>query len=1274
MNVISQENSLGMVRTRDRGRNGGKIGKIAKDKAPISLIPKHRIPEYQKPLVNMGPSIALKAPRIPRKSNNFSQVNTSSSNSTRRGTPQFLSTDTSSVTPSESAYGDNHFVIVAVTSGRGQARGEVGIAAIDLEYPHIILCQMSDDNSYVNALTKINIFRPVEILIPDTMGKDQKDPNSLYTAIRACFPTTEITEISRIHWNAGSGLERIQTHSVEKFSSIELIVRPKYYALSAVCTLFKYIESIQHTIYTERSVRFEYQVAENATIIDLQSAQDLELVTSNGNRSNFCLLGAIDRCSTPAGRRLLRASILQPPKDISIMEKRLDCVSELISNKSLYSIIHSVVRKLYGVHRLLNFSVQHPKGETVVCAERCLNYALLLKHTLEIVPELKAALDTTISSFFRGVLEDLQHEDFEIMKNDVLRFMSPDARSVKGFTSSTYNRCFAIKFGICDTLDVVRKTYCELIDDMEKMVEEIGRTHNLGLYLACSSTLGYHMEMKVPRYYKFDVTKLPKELIEAHVKGGIAYMTTEDLFVKNLHCKDNCDEIHRISTIVLGKMFDRIRERMSCLFHFNDNIAELDLILSLATVSSISGFVRPTFGSRIDVRDGKHPVLDILGDESPKPNDIVASTVYNFHTIAGPNMGGKSVYLKQIVLLQIMAQIGCYVPATAAKFRISDHIFCKMGVRDDIVFNSSTFMMEMKEAQYILQSLTPTSLVILDELCRSTTVEEGASIAWAISKKLLLSKAFTFSATHFEYLLKMAELYPNVTNHYLEAILRENGSLIYTHQLKQGVQRIQNYGLILARSTGLPEDVLADADRILRQIEESMDSNPPSAAPEEPNALTDSKIKRNYDRLAEVFSKLEENHEVPDEEIYDLIRGLESISYDDLPPEDANSCPQGDNSSSETSGLYSAGPKDSTTSRSLSQSETPAGTSSNRTSANSVSQTRKNTKRHVTFSPALELKPPKAKISKLQGFTTSSPSTRQPLATMNPPPDVNSPFKVPQKPILKKCLTEDPESPFFIPRSQQSGKTLYMSSSSQNSSGSFVEPLRKDGQQDNLRKLQSLTARRGGVVKKKSSLMDMMPKNVHHLFPSMRASLQGSRNLAMSSQPVPQTSYSPDVIASLPKSLRPVGDDTFFPPEFSHLRHLAKNIYDEDEGDPRLLNQYYFMSKTVKRTPGSSTNESEGMERITSPSFTNFSPVFNDEAGADDAGRFAMGNTLQDPIDPGVMIVLTSESEEDEDNCSMSSIEARIAVTKKEAAIFRQIEGNNFDETKFLEDLQKHLQ
>ncbi|EZA53356.1 MutS protein-like protein [Ooceraea biroi] len=316
-------------------------------------------------------------------------------------------------------------------------------------------------------------------------------------------------------------------------------------------------------------------------------------------------------------------------------------------------------------------------------------------------------------------------------------------------------------------------------------------------------------------------------------------MTTMALLTLNKQCKKACEEIYVMSNTLLNMLLEDIRQHVGCLFQLSADVAELDLILSLAQISSNPEYVRPSFGTKLELINSLHPIMELFNRDLPVPNDVQvlmkhhdkflifsyfnrvnaqkASYAYNFHLITGPNMSGKSTYLKQIVLLQIMAQIGSYVPATKATFRIADRIFCRMSSRDDAELNASTYVLEMKEVQYILQSVTPNSLVVLDELCRHTAVEEGSAIAWSIYEKLSLTSAYTFAATHFLHLTALSNMYHNIETHYFETKNAEPENktkelhLIYTHKLMPGIGSTDHYGIALAEVCSLPKCVTTKA-------------------------------------------------------------------------------------------------------------------------------------------------------------------------------------------------------------------------------------------------------------------------------------------------------------------------------------------------------------------------------------------------------------------------------------------------------------------------------
>ncbi|KAL6432804.1 hypothetical protein ACFW04_006284 [Cataglyphis niger] len=720
-----------------------------------------------------------------------------------------------SINPKSTPYGTSSnadsWVVIALTAGRGDARNEVGLAAIDLQYPYLILCQISDCQTYVNTLTKINILDPIEILMPETMCERG---NKLYKSIKEKFNALNITPISRIHFNESTGMERVRTLCAREYSTVELIVKQKYYALAAAAALLKYVEYVQHMVYAPKSVRIEFQGSPNTTMIDIESARSLELVVSQSKHTIVSLLGTMDRCLTPMGRRLLRASILQPGCDERLIQDRQSCVAELVANRSLCTSLQPVVQRLFGTDRLLTLAIKPLHVNDIQNAERNLNYALLLKSCLDTVPELEAILATGIHPFFAKMRKNLGNSEFRVMKDKILTLIHADARFVKGCTSLSMQRCFAIKADINELLDVARQIYCELISDMKNMVEQLAVKHKLPLSLEYNANLGYHINVVIPQNASMIISDLPAEFIQARKNRRSFTMTTTALLTLNKQCKNACEEIYVMSNTLLTNLLEDIRQHVGCLFQLSADVAELDLILSLAQISSNPEYVRPSFDSKLELVNSFHPIMELFNRDLPVANDVNASIAYNFHLITGPNMSGKSTYLKQIVLLQIMAQIGSYVPATKATFRIADRILCRMSSRDDAELNASAYVLEMKEAQYILQSVTPRSLVVLDELCRHTTIEEGSAIAWSICEKLLLTTAFTFAATHFLHLTALRNMYYNVTTHCFETKTAEESNelhLIYTHKLYPGVGPTDHYGISLAEVSSLPKSVTTKA-------------------------------------------------------------------------------------------------------------------------------------------------------------------------------------------------------------------------------------------------------------------------------------------------------------------------------------------------------------------------------------------------------------------------------------------------------------------------------
>ncbi|XP_068633556.1 mutS protein homolog 4-like [Battus philenor] len=719
-------------------------------------------------------------------------------------------------------------VILAISEGRGMARGEIGMAAIDLRHPHLVLCQFSDTLLYTHTMTKINYFNPVEIIVPHTFCEGAQ-PSQLYKLMKDHYPLVNLTTVQRRHFNDAAGRQQIQSLCAPQYSAVYLQVLQKFYALTAAAAVLKYVEYIQCIVFARESLKIEYHSSEDTMIIDVGTATQLELVQplvpSAG--PTCCLLGVLGPTYTIGGIRALRAAILQPPCNKDFIEERLNCVQELIeSDSGLMVDLQDIIKKLCEIDKILFLCMETPNINVYKFGEAQLNQTILLKTTMELVPKLAEALQVAESGRLRKIKMDFENPHYNEIYQRIRKIIQEDAHLEKGAMGSL-QRCFAVKPDINGLLDVARRTYSELIEDIQKIVEQLAESHDMPLRVSQNVMKGFHIILPIAPKNRcnFNVEDLPDIFIQVHFNGASVTMTTEELVVLDQQAKESLNEIQKMSNIVIFELLKELRPFMPSLYRLCENVAELDILLALAQASSIGSYIRPEFNAYMDVRNSVHPLLDYNSQTMPVPNDIFASPEYNFTIITGPNMGGKSIYIKQIALMQIMAQLGCFLPATNAVLRLCDRIFSRIGFNDSVEMNASTYVVEMKEIQHILKGLTSSSLVIIDELCRGTCSEEGTSMAWAICEELIQSEAFTFFTTHFLYLTRLENLYFNVINCHTvvkeETTKDENNiqhRLIYQHKIERGVTKIEHYGLSLAAITNLPEETVNLARELAQMI------------------------------------------------------------------------------------------------------------------------------------------------------------------------------------------------------------------------------------------------------------------------------------------------------------------------------------------------------------------------------------------------------------------------------------------------------------------------
>nr|XP_013048567.2 mutS protein homolog 4 isoform X3 [Anser cygnoides] len=645
-------------------------------------------------------------------------------------------------------------VIVAVVEGRGLARGEVGMASIDLKNPEVILSQFADNTTYAKVITKLKILTPLEIIMPNT----------------AC--------------DAGN---------------------TKLFGL--ITEHFK--------------VRF--QGSEKTAMIDSSSAQNLELVTNNrDSRNGHTLFGVLNYTKTPGGSRRLRSNILEPLVDAETINTRLDCVQELLQDEELFFGLQAVISKFLDTEQLLSVLVQIPKQDTVKTAESKITNLIYLKHTLELVEPLKAALRSCNTPLLKAYYSSLEDRRFGIILEKITTVINDDTRYTKGCLSMRTQKCYAVKPNINEFLDIARRTYTEIVDDIAGMITQLAEKYNLPMKTSFSSARGFFIQMNAD-CSTLPSGQLPSEFTKITKMKNTYSFTSADLIKMNERCQESLREIYHMTYLIVCKLLNEIYEHIHCLYKLSDTVSMLDMLLSFAHVCTVSDYVRPEFTDTLAIKQGWHPILEKIAMEKPVSNNTYLTEGSNFLIITGPNMSGKSTYLKQIALCQIMAQIGSYVPAEYCSFRIAEQIFTRIGMDDDIETNASTFMKEMKEITYIMQNANDKSLIIIDELGRGTSAEEGIGICYAACEYLLNLKAFTLFATHFLELCHIDALYPNVENYHFEvqhvrssAIKKEK--IAYTYTLSKGYTEEKNYGLKAAEVSSLPPSIILDAKEITNHI------------------------------------------------------------------------------------------------------------------------------------------------------------------------------------------------------------------------------------------------------------------------------------------------------------------------------------------------------------------------------------------------------------------------------------------------------------------------
>ncbi|CAL9145540.1 unnamed protein product [Musa hybrid cultivar] len=722
----------------------------------------------------------------------------------------------------------------------GNRAKEVGVAAFDLRSASLHLSQyIETSRSYQNTKTLLHFYDPMVIIVPPTkLSADHMvgvselvdkyyASNKKVTLPRGCFDDTK-------------GAVLVKSLAAKELSVLGLGTFHKQYylCLAAAAATIKWIEAEKGVIVINRSLLVTFNGSFDHMNIDATSVQNLEIIdplhselwrTSNKKRSLFQMLKTT---KTVGGARLLRANLLQPLKDIETINARLDCLDELMSNEELFFGLSQSLRKFpKETDKVLCRFCFKPKkvSEEVLRPANgrkiqiLISDIIVLKTALDALPFLSKVLKDAKSLLLHNIYRTVcENKNYEGMRKRIVDVIDEDVAHARAPFIACTQQCFAIKSGIDGLLDVARRSFCDTSEAIHNLANKYREKFKLpNLKIPYNNRQGFYFS--IPQK---DISgKLPDKFIQVMKHGKNIHCSSFELASLNVRNKSAAVECFMRTEIFLeGWLIDVIRNDISILTLLAEVLNLLDMIVnSFAHVIStkpVDRYTRPEFTDNgpVAIDAGRHPILESLHSDFV-PNNLFLSEASNMVIVTGPNMSGKSTYLQQVCLIIILAQIGCYVPARFASLRVVDRIFTRIGTGDNVENNSSTFMTEMKETAFLMQNVSPKSLIVMDELGRATSSSDGFAIAWSCCEHLLSLNAYTIFATHMEGLSEMATIYPNVKILHFEVDLRNN-RLDFKFHLKDGPRHVPHYGLLLAGVAGLPSSVVETARIITAKIAE----------------------------------------------------------------------------------------------------------------------------------------------------------------------------------------------------------------------------------------------------------------------------------------------------------------------------------------------------------------------------------------------------------------------------------------------------------------------
>ena len=787
--------------------------KSSANPVPLSGVPFHAAQGYIAKLLKAGRTVALceqvEDPKLAKGLVRREVV--------RLYTPGTL-VDTEFLSP-----GESHFLVAVAfsdaTAPSAKGQSVIGLSCVDVSTGEFWMTEFHGAQAESQLMDELARLEPRELLHPDS----DANARSCLTHLRG----PRLCAQPSASFNPKDAAQLLQTqfavHSLDGFGCRGLTA-----GIGAAGAVLRYFRETQPTASLAHLRRLHTRWSGDAMHLDSATIRNLELVRPLGagehrsGQDQPTVLSVLDRTATAMGSRLLRDWLVRPLLDRGAIQGRLEAVGELKDRIQQRVSLRTTLRNVQDIARLssrVTLGVAGPRE------------LLALKQSVSALPELRSHLQPFGASLLTNVRESW--DDCRDVHDAIEQAVKPDA-------PMSLRDGGMIREGYHAGVDELRKASTEgkgWIASLE--AKERGRTGIDSLKVRYNQVFGYYIEIT-----KTHLSRVPPDYIRKQTLVNAERFMTPEL-------KELEERVTGAETKLLAleqELFQQLRARLANevprLQAMAQTVALLDVLAGLAETAALHRYVKPLVdeSSTILIREGRHPVVEQLSsDLTFVPNDTVLDCEGNRLVIlTGPNMAGKSTYLRQVALIVLLAQIGSFVPAAEARIGLVDRIFTRVGASDNLAAGQSTFMVEMIESAHILNSATSRSLILLDEIGRGTSTYDGLSIAWAIAEHIQDRRhlgARTLFATHYHEMTQLEGLREGIRN-YCVAVQERDGDVVFLRKIVPGGAD-RSYGIHVAKLAGLPPTVIARAQQVLAQLEQpdtTIEGTPVSLEKEAPRA------------------------------------------------------------------------------------------------------------------------------------------------------------------------------------------------------------------------------------------------------------------------------------------------------------------------------------------------------------------------------------------------------------------------------------------------------